>query len=217
MAFILDHHGISDHSLVFRKKRYGRVCFHRVIEARVCKNVNTNHFLTSSCATAMDKITLELEPAVMWDTWEKLFIFNRPFAVTGHMVQNPPYWMAKERGILHWDIENKGKSGLTGWNSFVYETASFFYHPIWRILYHVTSYCKRPIVDKESGLVENKTNKQKTIPHGSHELTRKIHKQDYLKTKETLENDVKISFGNNINPHKQCHQITGSISRTILK
>ena len=64
---------------------------------------------------------------------------NGPFALTGHMVQNPPYWMAKKRGILHWDIENKGKLSLTGWNSFVFESATFFCHPVWRILYHVTS------------------------------------------------------------------------------
>ena len=36
-------------------------------------------------------------------------VLNGPFAPTGHMVQHPPYWMAKECGILHWDIENKGK------------------------------------------------------------------------------------------------------------
>ena len=65
--------------------------------------------------------------------------WNGPFALTGHMVQNPPYWMAKECGILHWDIENKGKSSFTGWNSFVFESDTFFCHPVWRILYHVTS------------------------------------------------------------------------------
>ena len=64
---------------------------------------------------------------------------NGPFAPTGHMVQNPLYWMAKECGILHWDIENKGKSSLTGWNSFVFESVTFFCHPVWQILYHVTS------------------------------------------------------------------------------
>ena len=50
---------------------------------------------------------------------------NGPFALTGHMVQNPPYWMSRKRGILHWDIENKGKSSLTGWNSFVFESTTF--------------------------------------------------------------------------------------------
>ena len=30
--------------------------------------------------------------------------------------------MAKKRGILHWDTGNKGKSSLTGWNSFVFES-----------------------------------------------------------------------------------------------
>ena len=64
---------------------------------------------------------------------------NGPFALTGHMVQNLPYWMAKECGILHWDIENKGKSSFTGWNSFVFESTTLFCHPVWRILYHVTS------------------------------------------------------------------------------
>ena len=33
--------------------------------------------------------------------------------------------MAKKRGILHWDIENKGKSSMTGWNSFVFESTTF--------------------------------------------------------------------------------------------
>ena len=42
---------------------------------------------------------------------------NGPFVLTGHMVEIPPYWMVKKRGILHWDIENKGKSSWTGWNS----------------------------------------------------------------------------------------------------
>ena len=27
--------------------------------------------------------------------------------------KNPPYWMVKKCGILHWDIEKKGKSSLT--------------------------------------------------------------------------------------------------------
>ena len=53
---------------------------------------------------------------------------NGPFVLTGHMVQNPPYWMAKKPGILQWDIENKGKPSLTGWTSFVFESAAFFCH-----------------------------------------------------------------------------------------
>ena len=61
------------------------------------------------------------------------------FVLTGHMVKNLAYWMAKERGILHWDIKNKGKSGLTGWNSFVFKSTTFFCHPVWWILYHVNS------------------------------------------------------------------------------
>ena len=67
------------------------------------------------------------------------FTVNGRFALTGHMVQNPPYWMAKECGILYWDIENKGKSNFTGSNSFVFESVTFFCHPVWRILYHVIS------------------------------------------------------------------------------
>ena len=31
------------------------------------------------------------------------------FSLTCHMVKNPPCWMAKKHGILHWDIENKVK------------------------------------------------------------------------------------------------------------
>ena len=49
---------------------------------------------------------------------------NGPLALTGHMVQNSPYWMVKKSGILHWDIENKGKSSLTGWNSFVFDSTT---------------------------------------------------------------------------------------------
>ena len=60
-----------------------------------------------------------------------LLYTNGPFVLTGHMVKHPPYWMAKKRGILLWDIQNKGKSSLTGWNSFVFESATFLCHPVW--------------------------------------------------------------------------------------
>ena len=49
------------------------------------------------------------------------------------MVHNPPYWMAKKRGILHWDVENNARLEF-----FVFESATFFCHSLWWILYHVT-------------------------------------------------------------------------------
>ena len=62
---------------------------------------------------------------------------NGPFALTGHMVQNPPYWMAKECSRF----ENKGFPTCQAQLSFVFdvpvENATFFCHPVWRILYHV--------------------------------------------------------------------------------
>ena len=63
---------------------------------------------------------------------------NGPFALTGDMVQKPPYGIQK-CGILHWDIGNKGKSSSAGWNSVMFESATFFCHPEWQILYHATS------------------------------------------------------------------------------
>ena len=78
----------------------------------------------------------------------RLFVFdptffphsrNGPFALTGHMVQNPPYWMAKECSRF----EHKGIPTCQAQLSFVFdvpvEDATFFCHPVWRILYHVTS------------------------------------------------------------------------------
>ena len=53
---------------------------------------------------------------------------------------SPAGWQA-----THWDIQSKGKSRLAGGNRFVLEAAAFFCHPAWRILYHVTVSCKKPI------------------------------------------------------------------------
>ena len=53
---------------------------------------------------------------------------------------SPAGWQA-----THWDIQNKGKSRLAGGNRFVLEAAAFFCYPAWRILYHVTVSCKKPI------------------------------------------------------------------------
>ena len=39
---------------------------------------------------------------------------NRPFAASGHMVQNPPCWRASLLLLPHWDIQNKENSNLTG-------------------------------------------------------------------------------------------------------
>ena len=39
---------------------------------------------------------------------------NRPFAASGHMVQNPPCWRASLLLFPHWDIQNKENSNLTG-------------------------------------------------------------------------------------------------------
>ena len=64
---------------------------------------------------------------------------NGPFALTGHMVQNPPYWIAKECDRF----ELKGTPTCEARLSFVVdvpvEDATFFCYPVWRILYHVTS------------------------------------------------------------------------------
>ena len=44
----------------------------------------------------------------------------------------------KKRGTLHCGIEKKGKSSLTGWKSFVFESTAFFCHPaVWWMLYNV--------------------------------------------------------------------------------
>ena len=55
---------------------------------------------------------------------------------TSHMIQNPPY---------HKEIPT-----CQARFSFIFvvpvEDATFFCHPVWRILYHATSLCKRPIV-----------------------------------------------------------------------
>ena len=68
-----------------------------------------------------------------------MYATNGPFALTGHMVQNPPYWMAKECSRF----EHKGIPTCQAQLSFVFdvpvEDATFFCHPVWRILYHVTS------------------------------------------------------------------------------
>ena len=56
-----------------------------------------------------------------------------------YMVKSLSFWMAKKRGIVHWDIENKEKSSLTGWNSFVFKSTTFFCQPVGWIFYHVTS------------------------------------------------------------------------------
>ena len=65
--------------------------------------------------------------------------FFGPFALTSHMVQNPPYWMAKECSRF----EHKGIPNCQARLSFVFdvpvEDVTFFCHPVWRILYHVTS------------------------------------------------------------------------------
>ena len=69
------------------------------------------------------------------------FSCNGPFALTSHMVQNPPCWMAKECNRF----EHKGIPTCEARLSFVFvllvEDATFFCHPwpVWRILYHVTS------------------------------------------------------------------------------
>ena len=49
------------------------------------------------------------------------------------MVQTSAILDGKKRGILHWGIENKGKSSLTSWNSFVFESTTFFCNPVWWI------------------------------------------------------------------------------------
>ena len=46
---------------------------------------------------------------------------------------------------MHWDIQNKEKSHVAGWNGFVLEAVAFFCHPAWWILYHVIVSCKEPI------------------------------------------------------------------------
>ena len=64
---------------------------------------------------------------------------NGPFALTGYMVQNPPYWTAKECSRF----EHKGILTCQARRSFVFdvpvEDATLFCPPAWRILYHVTS------------------------------------------------------------------------------
>ena len=72
---------------------------------------------------------------------ETLLHFNRPFARRGHVVQNPPCWMANNA------VGHRKKTELTcEWLSSLYFMSHCtICHPAWRILYHVTKSCKGSI------------------------------------------------------------------------
>ena len=67
------------------------------------------------------------------------FLSNGSFALTGHMVQNPPYWMVKECSRF----EHKGIPTCQTWLSFVLdvpvEDATFFLPSGMADFYHVTN------------------------------------------------------------------------------
>ena len=61
------------------------------------------------------------------------------------MVQNPTYWRAKECDKTPQGNVNKEKSHFSCDLCFILESGTFLCFPVWRILCHVTSSCKRSI------------------------------------------------------------------------
>ena len=72
---------------------------------------------------------------------------NRPFAINGHMVQNPSRGNTSLLLFPYWEIQNNETSSLTGQSCFVSEAVTFFFPPVWGILYYVIGCCKWPIYD----------------------------------------------------------------------
>ena len=73
---------------------------------------------------------------------------NRPFARNDHMAQNPPYWRASSLLFPHWDVKTKRPQSVkSDCLLFICPSAAIIMTcpPAWRILYHVTVCCKRPM------------------------------------------------------------------------
>ena len=60
-------------------------------------------------------------------------------------MQNSTYWRAKECDKAPLGNVNKKITPFSNL-CFILECGTFFYSPVWRILYHVTSSSKRPVI-----------------------------------------------------------------------
>ena len=77
-----------------------------------------------------------------WDGLTRLLEDNRPFATTGHMAQNPPYWIAKECDKTPLGNVNKEKSHFCCYLCIILKVGTFFCNPVWQI------YTMLPVVAK---------------------------------------------------------------------